>query len=257
MRRIVLTGASGGIGSALAARLAGPGVSMLLIARDPTRLAETAAAVERRGGAAELACLDVTDAAAMAAKLARFDTAAPVDVVLANAGISSGTLPGGDPETAEAARRTVETNLIGAINTVAPLLAPFRARKAGRIALISSMAALRPLPAMPAYGASKAGLRAYGIALRGALRGTGVSVSVVCPGFVTSPMSARHRGARPFELPPDRAAERIVRGLERRQAFVTFPWQLAVLSWLDSRLPPALSDRLVAGFAAEIEPDGG
>ena len=78
---------------------------------------------------------------------------------------------------------------------------------------------------------------------------------MICPGFVTSPMSARHKGFKPFEMSAERAAEIIVRGLERRAAFVTFPWPLALLCWLDRRLPPKLADRLAAGFAAEIEPE--
>jgi short-subunit dehydrogenase len=141
------------------------------------------------------------------------------------------------------------------LNTVEPLLPAFLERGRGRIALMSSMAASRPLADMPSYSASKAAVRAYGEALRGWLGPRGIAVTVICPGFVTSPMSARHRGFKPFEISAERAADIIARGVVRRAAFVTFPWPLALLCWLDRRLPPKLADRLAAGFNAEIDPD--
>ncbi|MEM9145621.1 MAG: SDR family NAD(P)-dependent oxidoreductase [Pseudomonadota bacterium] len=253
--RVLLTGASRGIGAAIAERLAAQGADLVLIARDPTRLGAVAERARALGARVEASTGDVTDAAAMAETLARCDAAAPIDLVIANAGQSTGAGPGGRLETAADARRMISVNLVGAINTVAPLLLPMQARGRGRIVLISSLAAIRPLPSMPAYGASKAGLRAYGIALRGALRDSGVGVTVVCPGFVATPMSARHKGRRPFEVPVDDAAERIIRGVGNGRAFVTFPWPLAVMSWVDARLPAWLSDRLARGFAAEIRPE--
>lgn len=253
--RVVLTGASSGIGRALAERLAGPGVALLLIARDEGRLAETAAAVRARGGAAETAALDVADRDATAAALAAFDAAGPVDLVIANAGVSLGLGPGRTPEDADAARRLWAVNLFGALNTVEPLLPAMIARRRGAVALMSSMAAIRPLPDMPSYSASKAALRALGEAWRSWLAPQGVAVTVICPGFVTSPMSARHRGFKPFEVAPERAAELIARGLARGAPYVTFPWPLALLSWLDRRLPPRLADLAGRGFAATIEPE--
>ncbi len=254
-RSVVLTGASSGIGAALAAELARPGVSMLLVARRAGPLEAVAEAARAAGAEAETAAVDQRDTAALCRAIEAYDACRPVDLLIANAGISGGTAPDGTPESAASARAVVETNLLGAMATVAPLLGRMRARGRGRIALVSSLAALRPLPDMAAYGASKAGLRAYGIALRGALRPHGVRVTVVCPGFVTSPMSARHLGARPLEMPADRAARRILAGIARGRAFVSFPRALAALTWLDARLPPALSDRLIRGFAARIRPD--
>ncbi|GMG80805.1 hypothetical protein LNKW23_00170 [Paralimibaculum aggregatum] len=251
-RNIVITGASSGIGAALAGALAAPGRRLLLVARSEARLAAVAERVRAAGGAAECAAIDVRAADPLAGTLTGFDARAPVDLLIANAGISGGTAPDGRWESRADAARVVETNLIGAINTVSPLLPALRARGAGRVVLMSSLAALRPLPDMAAYGASKAGLRAYGTALRGALRPHGVGVTVICPGFVTSPMTARHRGARPFEMPADRAALRILTGVARGRAVVSFPRALAFLSWADRCLPAGLSDRLAAGFAARI-----
>lgn len=255
-RSVVITGASGGIGAALAAELGGPGVTLLLLGRDADRLAAAAAGAATRGATVETAQVAVTDASALRATLAAFDARHPVDLLVVNAGISSGLGPGRTPEPAAIAHRVLAVNLGGAIDTVDALLPAMLARGQGQIALMGSMAALRPLPDMPAYSASKAGLRAWGISLRGWLAPRGIAVTVICPGFVTSAMSARHRGFKPFEISATRAAATIRRGLARRRPFVTFPWPLALLTWLDNRLPTRLSDWFVDGFAAEIRPDG-
>lgn len=252
---VVLTGASGGIGRALAAELAAPGVAMLLAGRDPGRLAAAADTARARGAAVETAVLDLRDADGLAARLAAFDARHPVDLVVANAGISAGRGPGAAFEAPGTMRRLVEVNLMGAVATIEPLLPAMVARGRGRIALMGSLAGLRPLPDMPAYSATKAALRAWGTSLRGALAPHGVGVTVISPGFVTTPMAGRHRGFRPLEMPPDRAARIIRRGLGRGAALITFPRGLAALIWLGNRLPPALSDRAIRAFRAEIEPD--
>ncbi len=255
MKRLILTGASGGLGLALAERFARPGASMLLLGRDEARLRAAADAARAKGAEVETVVRDVTDRGGMAAALTEFDARAPVDLLIANAGVTAGTRPGGAPETPQDARRVWETNFAGMLNTVEPLLPALRARPGARIALMSSMAALRPQPDLPSYSASKAAVRAYGVALRGALRREGASVSVICPGFVTSPMSARHQGFKPFEIGADRAAALIEKGLARRDPFITFPWPLTLLTWLDNRLPATVSDRFLRAFRAEVLPE--
>jgi short-subunit dehydrogenase len=254
-RSVVITGASDGIGAALACTLAGPGRRLLLVARRADRLDAVAQQCREAGAATELAALDVTHRQAMADTLMRYDAASPVDLVIANAGVSAGLRPGQAPEEPTAARRVFDVHIHGMLNTLDPLLPSMLARGEGQIALMSSLAAMAPLADMPSYSASKAAIRAYGTSLRRWLRPRGVAVSVICPGFVTSPMSARHKGFKPFEIPSDRAATRILRGLARREAYITFPWQLALLTWLGERLPPPLADRVMRGFAADIVPD--
>ena len=251
----MLTGASAGLGRALALRLARPGAALLLTGRDPDRLADVAGAARARGAEAVTAALDVTDRAGMAAALGAFDAAEPVDLVIANAGVSAGLAPGRAPERPEDARRVWETNYVGMLNTVEPLLPALIARGRGRVALMGSLAALRPLPDMPSYSASKAAVRAYGQALRGWLAPLGVGVTVISPGFVATAMSARHRGFKPFEMSADRAADLIVRRLAAGAPLVTFPWPLALLVWLNGRMPPGLGDWAARGFRAEIDPE--
>jgi len=253
-RRIVLTGASGGIGLALVRELARPGVSMLLLGRDSGRLRSAAEAAMGQGAEVGVAAVDVTDAEAMAARLKAYDAAAPVDLVIANAGISVGLQPGKAPEDRAASRRLIETNIGGMLNAVEPLLPAMIGRCSGHVVLVSSLAALRPLPDMPSYSASKAAVRAYGIALRGWLGPFGIRVTVVCPGFVSTPMARQYRGLKPFEVSAEAAARRICHGIGRGRALVTFPWPLALGIWLEQFLPVPLSDRIARLFPTEIAP---
>lgn len=250
-RSIVITGASSGIGAALVADYAGPDVSFLLIGRDGPRLDAVAEAARKAGARTTTALVDVTEDDAMRAAILAHDDASPVDLVIANAGVSAS----GMPEPQGQARRVIEVNVFGVLNTVEPLIPRMIARGAGRIALVSSIAALRPLGDLPSYSASKAAVRAYGQAIRSKLRGAGVSVTVICPGFVTTPMTARHIGFKPFETPAPRAAAIMRRAIEARRGALTFPWPLAVLTFLGNRLPPALSDWFERRFAAEVRKD--
>lgn len=252
---IVLTGASGGIGTALAHEYAAPGRVLLLVARDADKLKALARDVEARGATAEWAAIDVRDRAALRAALAEFDGRHPVDLVIANAGVTGGLGPDRSREPDAASDRQFDINLGGVINTVTALVEPMRLRGQGRIALVASLAGLRALPDMPSYSASKAAVVAYGHSLRGWLKPFGVSVTILCPGFVTSPMSARHKGAKPFEISAEDAARRMRRAIERRAAIHAFPLLLATGIYLQGLLPPKLADLFMKGFEAEIEPD--
>ncbi len=207
---IVITGASSGIGEALADAYAAPGVTLALTGRDRARL-DTVADRCRKAGAVVIAdTVNSTDRAGLAAWLLAVDAAAPVDLVIANAGISAGT--GGGVETEEQARRILAVNLDGVLNSIHPLLPAMRARRRGQIALMASQAGFRGLPGAPAYCASKAAVRVYGEALRGNLAGEGIGVTVICPGFVESRMTAVNRFPMPFLMASDAAARVIRRG---------------------------------------------
>jgi len=242
-RSILLTGASSGIGAALAIAYAAPGVTLALGGRDPDRLAAVAEDCRARGAAAATLPVDVVDRDRMAAWVAAADRAAPLDLVIANAGVSAGT--GGGAESAEQARRILATNVDGVVNTIHPALAAMVPRRRGHLAIMSSLAAFRGFPGAPAYCASKAAVRVLGEALRGALHRHGVAVSVICPGYVESPMTAVNRFRMPMLMPADKAAAIIRSGLDRRRARIAFPLPLYIVVRALAALPPSWTDPLL------------
>lgn len=241
---ILITGASSGLGRGLALRYARPGARLHLSGRDSVRLAETRAACIGRGAVVVAETVDVADRAAMDSWIARADAAGALDLVIANAGISGGT--GGSGENEDQTRAIFDVNLTGVINTVWPALRVLRPRQSGQIAIIASLAGYRGLPGAPAYSASKAAAKAWGEGLRGWLKPEGISVNVVCPGFVTTRMTSGNRFPMPFLMDAARAAEIIAEGLARDKPRISFPWPLAFATWLFAALPPAWTDPLLA-----------
>ncbi|WP_448205537.1 SDR family NAD(P)-dependent oxidoreductase [Azospirillum sp. sgz302134] len=239
-RSIVITGASSGIGEELAYVYAATGAALALTGRDAARLGAVAERCRALGATVESAVLDAADRDAMSGWLAAVDRRAPVDLVIANAGISAGT--GHGTESEEQARRIFQVNLDGVLNTIHPLLPAMQTRRRGQIALMASLASFRGMPGAPAYCASKAAVRVYGESLRGDLAGQGIGVSVICPGFVKSRMTAVNRFPMPFLMDTDRAARVIRRGLARNKARISFPWPMAAAVWLLAALPPGLTD---------------
>ncbi|MGA0533051.1 SDR family NAD(P)-dependent oxidoreductase [Hansschlegelia sp. KR7-227] len=254
-RSVVVTGGGRGIGAALARAYAAPGVTLLLIGRDRDGLTAVATDCMARGATAKIAALDVTDHASLAATLIGFDADFPVDVLIANAGVSGGLEPGRRAETFETAQRQLRVNLEGAVATVTPLIEPMRARRSGRIVLMSSLAALQPIGDTAAYSASKAGILVWGQALGDFLAPDGVGVSVVCPGFVTSDMSQRYGGPKPFEMSADAAAELIRRKVARGKELIAFPWPMVAAIRLGRLLPRPLLRKILARVPVEIAPD--
>jgi short-subunit dehydrogenase len=248
-RSVLITGASSGIGEALARAYAGAGMSLALSGRDPERLETVRAACVGMGAAARARVLDVTDAAAMAAWLAHQEATAAPDLVIANAGVSAGT--GGGGESGQQARRILSINLDGVLNTVLPAVEHMMARRAGpdgrrgQIAIMSSLASFRGFPGAPAYCASKAAARIWGEGLRGELHRHGIAVSVICPGYVRTRMTEKNRFPMPLLMDADRAARIIKRGLERDRPRISFPWPMVALVWLLAALPPAATDRML------------
>ncbi len=245
-RRILISGASSGLGAALAEAYAAPDISLVLWGRDPMRLEAVAHRCHARGARAEAARVDVTDREATARHALAADDAAALDLVIANAGISGGTGGGTEPE--EQARDIFAVNLVGVLNTVQPLLPRMRARGHGQIALMASLAGFRGFPGAPAYCASKAGVKVWGESLRGWLAPEGVRVSVLCPGYVRTPMTAVNRFSMPFLMDADRAARIMKRGLEKNRGRIAFPWPTAFGAWLAGALPDALVDHLTRGL---------
>lgn len=242
-KHILITGASSGLGAELARTYAAPDITLALTGRDAARLETVAEQCRAKGAAIEAAVLDVTDVAALEDWMLARDEALPIDLAIANAGISAGT--GGDTEPVEQVRRIFAVNLDGVMNTVLPLIPRMQARKRGQLALMASLAGFRGFPGAPAYCGSKAAVKIYGEGLRGVLAGSGVEVSVICPGYVRTPMTDRNSFPMPFLMDADRAA-RLIRGaLARNKARIAFPWPMLTAVWLLQALPPALIDPLM------------
>jgi len=252
MRAIVITGASSGLGAALAVSYATPGLLLGLVARDRARLEDVGQRCRAAGAEIELLASDVAEPEPLGSWLLALDARAPVELVIANAGTSAGPSPGAAFEGLASVTRQVRTNLLGAANTIEPLLPAFVARGRGRIVLIAAVAALRGLPYCPGYSASKAGMRAYGEALRGLLKPSGVKVSVACPGFFSSPMTERWRGPTPFLWSLDKATRRIRRGIDGGERRIVFPFWLAMGTRLADLLPARLGDFIMRDFRFHI-----
>ncbi len=249
---IVITGASSGIGAALARAYACPGRRLCLLGRNARRLEATAAACRENGAEVVTDQVDIRNAADTRDRLQGWDTIAPLDLVIANAGVSSGVLPDGTPEDWQTARMTLSVNLDGTLNTVEPAVDLMRKRGRGQIAVIGSLAAWRGLASCPAYSASKAAIEIYAQGLRGMLAPEGIAVNVVSPGYVHSPMSARVDGPKPMLLNADRAARLIRKGLSRNAASIAFPLPLAIGTRLLTLMPSGLAERILASFAFTV-----
>lgn len=227
---ILITGASSGIGAALARCYAQrPEVRLVLTGRDGARLDAVAAACRGFGADVRTGLFDVRERETVGAWLRALDAESPLDLVIVNAAVNGGH-PSGDLESEETAFETADINYAGALNIMLPSVTAMARRGRGQIALVSSLAAYAPLPDAPAYSGAKAALLAHGLALRTKLRPLGVSVSVVTPGYVKTPMGGVIKGWRPLEMSADEAARRILRGLERDRDVIAFPWPLAALA---------------------------
>lgn len=247
-KSILITGASSGIGEALAVDYAAPGVFLALTGRDAARTEAVAAACRAKGADVLAETVGAEDAAAMPDFIARAHARRPLDLVIANAGISAGS--GGKGESAAQARRIFDVNVQGVVNTVSPaielLLQKPRASAAprGQIAIVASLAGYRGFPGAPAYCASKAAVKVWGEGLRGELHAHGIEVTVVCPGYVRTRMTEGNTFPMPLIMDADRAVRIIRRGLERNKARIAFPRRLAFMVNLIAALPPAWVDPL-------------
>jgi len=243
-KHIVITGASSGLGAALALAYAAPNTTLSLHGRDADRLDQTAQQAQALGAQVVTHSGDVTDRADMASWLAERAAAQPIDLLIANAGISAGT--GGGGESLEQAERIFAVNVGGVLNTIHAALPAMLARGQGQIALMASLAGFRGLPGCPAYSASKAAVRLYGEALRGDLASKGVEVSIICPGYIKTPMTDINTFPMPFLMSAEEAAQRIVNGLRRNQSRIAFPRRFYWAVWLLTLLSPRLTDGLMA-----------
>ena len=250
-RHVMITGASSGIGRALALHYAGAGERLSLTGRDSERLDSVAEACRAAGAEVTETLVDVRERDALREWIAARHETAPIDVVIANAGISGGTGgPKGEKE--EKARRIFAVNVEGVVNTIAPLMPLMIARGQGQIGIMSSLASFLGFAGAPAYCASKAAVRVYGEGLRGELARRGVGVSVICPGFVRSPMTASNKYPMPFLMETERAARIIADGLDRNRGRIAFPWPTYAMVRVIGGLPVPFSDWLTRRLPKKV-----
>lgn len=244
--RVFITGASSGIGEAMAReyRRRHPEAIIGLAARREQPLAELARDLDP--ARTPFWPLDVNDRDALDAAARDFlDRFGVPDVVVANAGISAGTVTG-EPRAAAAFERILKTNVVAMFDTFAPFVAAMRQARAGRLVGVASVAGIRGLPGAGGYSASKAAVISYLESLRVELRGQGVSVVTLVPGFIRTPMTARNRYRMPFLTEPDVFARKAVDAISAGRSFAVIPWQMRVVAAVLALMPNALYDAALA-----------
>jgi short-subunit dehydrogenase len=237
-RTALVTGASGGIGAAIALQLARSGYRLGLIGRNVARLAEVAVRCTTAGASdCVIGAFDIRDADEFARFVSRLGE---IDLYVSNAGILDGRRAGEVVESRAAAMTVLEVNLIACIEGLHTVLEGMQRRGSGQIVLVTSLAGLSPLADAPAYSASKAGLVSYGISMRDALAGSGIGVTVACPGYVATAMGGQHLGNRPHEISAEDAARRILRAAAQNRALCGFPLPLYPFAHLSLMMPDAV-----------------
>lgn len=241
--KVAVSGASDGLGLALARHYLERGATVAAFARRGELLQALAAEFPR-----QVFCyaLDVRDAPAIQQAANDFMSRIGVpDIVIANAGVSVGTLTE-YAEDLDAFQQVMDINVLGMVKTFQPFIAPMRAARHGTLVGIASVAGFRGLPGAGAYSASKAAAMSYLESLRVESHGSGVKVVTICPGYIKTPMTALNPYPMPFMLEADEAARRMAHIIERGKSFAVVPWQMSVTGWILERLPNWLYDRLFA-----------
>ena len=232
----LITGASSGIGEALALACAKRGDTLFLCGRNAARLMDVVTRCRACNAPTYGSVVDVTDRATTRAWLQNCDAIVPLDCVFSNAGIATGE------ENAENVRKTFDINVGGNLNIVLEAIELFRKRNAGQIVITASIAGYGPLKSCPAYAATKSCLKTWGLSLRGLLAPEGIKVSVVCPGFIRSRITDQNTCPMPFFMEADKAAAIILRRAAKNVGLIAFPWQMRFATWALSILPFRLNE---------------
>lgn len=245
MKTILITGASSGLGEALALHYAAQGHRLVLGGRHGERLTDVARRCTALGAEVHFQVGDVTARDIMHQWILGCDKRFPLDLVIANAGISGGTGGAVLSQSLSRSHDIFAVNLGGVLNTIDPVLPRMIERGRGQIALVSSLAGFAAYPGAPAYSASKAAVRFYGEALHARLRSAGVKINVICPGFVETRMTADNPFPMPFLMDAAGAAKIIANQLHKNRPMIVFPWPTACVARVLGLLPLWISRHLL------------
>lgn len=245
--KVFITGASSGIGRALAQRYAEQGATLGLVARRAPPLVELVDALSASGGQQHrIYATDVTDTEALSAAAQAFlrEVGTP-DVVIASAGVSAGTLTE-NAEDMVMFRRIIDTNLLATVATFAPFIGAMRERPGARLVGIASVAGVRGMPGSEAYSASKAAVISYCESLRVEMHASAIRIVTIVPGYIATPMTAKNPYRMPFLMSPERFARQACRAIARGDSLRIIPWQMAIVARVMRLLPNAVFDRAFA-----------
>ncbi len=239
-KTILITGASSGLGRALAIQYANKGVCLILFARSELRIREVADICKKRQAEIVEVICDVKDTILTATYMEKFCNNYNIDIIITSAGVSAGTL--NHPESTMQIKEIFSTNLNGSLNIILPALPMMIKRKYGTIVLISSMAGLLPLASAPSYSASKAAIKTFGEAMRSYLKRFHVQICVVVPGYIDTPMTQVNKFPMPFKISAEQAAKIIIKGISNKKGLIVFPKIMYFILKIISLLPYPLLD---------------
>ncbi len=246
----VITGASSGIGWELAKILAGQGCAVGLVARRQERLEALAGEIRAAGGKAAVCAADVTDRARTVAAIhAVRDQLGPIDLLVANSGVGLPTKI--EPLNMDEVDNMIKVNFLGVVYAIEAVLPDMLQRGKGHLAAVSSLASYKGLPGESGYCASKAAVNFYLEGLRIQLRPRGIAVTLICPGFVDTPMTQGNTFPMPQLMSANKAALKIVNALAKKKKVFNFPWSTTLLMKLTRWAPDWVMRLAFPGFAAE------
>lgn len=241
----MITGASSGIGEALAIEYSTEGVNLFISGRNEQRLEAVQKKCIALGAKVNARVIDVVDEHTMHDWIIDCDRIKPLDLVIANAGIGIGFSP--SQNIADHTKAIFDVNVNGVFNTVHPAIHVMQPRKIGQIAIVSSLAGYHGMPSAPAYSTSKVTVKAYGEALRGIYDEQGIAINVICPGFVRSRITDKNDFPMPFFMESDKAAKIIRKGLEKNKGHIAFPWQTKfIFAAMVRLLPEFILERILS-----------
>ena len=245
INNVIITGASSGIGYQLAHVYASPHTKLGLIGRDKERLNQCVSECVQKSALVDSLVCDVRNDTVLKDWILNFDSTNPVDLIIANSGIINAEVSSCEFEELSIVKDIFEVNFYGTLNTVMPLLNKMIERQRGHIAIMCSLSAYYGLPVSPAYSMSKASLLVYFQALREQLKRNGIILSIICPGYIDTPMTEQLPISKPFMLNPHKAAMIIKKGIEKEKRLVAFPFLMKLAMKIIQIIPPVFADKIL------------